>query len=257
MRSSAASESLQRERAVGISKAPSSPAAATRGAEGAVLGERRRPLGGGQRLDRRQQALAPAAVDEQPLLRAVAEHALVVDGAAGDAAAHAELVEQLDHLDRARARHRQVVGAERAAHSRHRMAAAVAAGAVLELEDVAVVDAGAQQRARRAEAGDAGADDDRADAARRARPRAGGPTSSPASRCAAGGRARRRRRPSRRRSAARRRACRRRAAPSAASDAARTSRRVGPAPRPRDRLTAAPCPTRPRRSGRAPGSTAG
>ena len=37
---------------------------------------------------------------------------------------------------------------------------------VLELEDVAVVDAGAAQRARRGEAGDAGADDDGADAAR-------------------------------------------------------------------------------------------
>jgi hypothetical protein len=58
------------------------------------------------------------------------------------------------------------VGAERAAHSRHRVAAAVAAGTVFELEDVAIVDAGVQQRARRAEAGDAGADDDRADAPR-------------------------------------------------------------------------------------------
>ena len=166
MRSSAASESLQRERAVGISKAPSSPAAATAAPKARYCGERRRPLRGRQRLDRRQQAVAPTAVDEQALLRAVAERALVVDGAAGDAAAHAEFVEQLDHFARVRTRHRQVVGAERAAHSRHGVAAAVAAGAVFELEDVAIVDPGAQQCARRAEAGDAGPDDDRADAPR-------------------------------------------------------------------------------------------
>jgi hypothetical protein len=43
------------------------------------------------------------------------------------------------------------------------VAAAVAAGPVFELDDVAVVDAGRMQRARRRQAGDASTDDERAD----------------------------------------------------------------------------------------------
>ena len=159
-------------------------------------------------------------------------------------------------LARVRPGHRQVVRAERAAHAGHRVAAAVAAGAVFELEDVAIVDAGDAQRARGAEAGDAGADDDRADAARqrdlgrapgfRRRPATAqqvaalGVGADPAAFVArrvvarAGGERRRRRR------------------------ATRRGRRGASAPRlgRAQRLTAAPCPTRPRRSGRGPGSTA-
>src|SRR5205085_1321447 len=87
---------------------------------------------------------------EETLLRAVAEHALVVDGASVLGAAHAQLLEQLDHLDGARPRRRQVVRAERAAHAAERVAATVAARRVLELEDAHVVHAGARQRRRRA-----------------------------------------------------------------------------------------------------------
>ena len=113
----------------------------------------------------------PGAVDEQPLLRAVAEHALVVDRRGrARVCAHAELVEQLDHLDRARAR--AAAGSARRAGSACRRARGRGC---------------CRRRCLRARAG-----------ARRRRRRAAARAPRPARRC-------RRRRRSRRRAASRRR----------------------------------------------------
>ena len=78
--------------------------------EPAVLRERaRRP-----RLARGSRPSCHCAPEEQALLRAVAQVALVVFPAAGHAAAQAQFLEQVLHLARVVAGHRQVVRAERA-----------------------------------------------------------------------------------------------------------------------------------------------
>ena len=110
----------------------------------------------------RQQAVLPLAVEEQPLLRAVAQRALVVFPAAGHAPAQAQFLEQVLHLARIVAGHRQVVRAERAGDAVDHAAARIAARAVLELEQREVVDAREAQRARRREPGDATAGDQHA-----------------------------------------------------------------------------------------------
>ena len=113
-----------------------------------------------------QQAVLPGALEEQALLRAVAEVALVVLPAARHAPAQAEFLQQVLHLVRIVARHRQVVGAERAGDAAHLAAAAVAAGLVFEFEQHEVLDAGQPQGARGRQAGDAAAGDEDARAAR-------------------------------------------------------------------------------------------
>jgi hypothetical protein len=134
------------------------------GREAAIAGQGRRALGGRQRVDRRQQAFVPVAIDEEALLGAVAEAALVVRRPADAAPAQPEFLEQLDHLGRPFARQRQVVRTERAGDAADRMRAAVAAGGRFEVEHAHVVDARSHQRARRAEAGNACTDDQRAGA---------------------------------------------------------------------------------------------
>jgi len=108
----------------------------------------------------RQHAVLPAAVDEQALLRAVAEVALVPLEAGGRRSGQADLDQPVLDVARLWAGQRQVVGADRAAQPLHRVAAAVAAGLVLELQHRKVGDARALQRARRRQAGDARADDE-------------------------------------------------------------------------------------------------
>ena len=84
-------------------------ACATRSRKAPVLRQR-----GGSDALHGQQAVLPVAVEEQPLLRAVDQVALVVRPAAGDASGEAELLQQIVHLAGAVAGHRQVVRAERA-----------------------------------------------------------------------------------------------------------------------------------------------
>ena len=88
-----------------------------------------------------QQAVLPLAVDEQALLRAVAEGDLVVFPSARHAAAQTEFFEQVLHLARVVAGHGQVVRAERAGDAVDDAAACVAAGGVFEFEQREVVDA--------------------------------------------------------------------------------------------------------------------
>ena len=107
----------------------------------------------------RQQAFLPLALKEQPLLRAVAQVALVVFPTATHALAQAEFFEQVLHFARVIAGHRQVVGTEWAGDAFHHAAAAVAASAVFEFEQHEVIDAGESQCARGGQARHAAASD--------------------------------------------------------------------------------------------------
>jgi hypothetical protein len=89
----------------------------------------------------------------------VAQVALVVFPAARDPAPQAQLLEQVLHLVRIVAGHRQVVRAQRAGDALHPAAAAVATGVVLEFEQHEVLDAARPQRTRRGQAGHAAARD--------------------------------------------------------------------------------------------------
>ena len=113
----------------------------------------------------RQQAVLPVAVEEQALLRAVAQVQLVVLPAAGQAAAQAEFLQQVLHMAGVVARHRQVVRAHGAGDAVHRHAAAVAAGRVFQLQQREIVLPGQPQRPRRRQPGDAAASDHRMRAA--------------------------------------------------------------------------------------------
>ncbi len=227
---------------------------ADRGAEGAIRGQRRGALRDRQGLGRRQQAFAPGAVDEQALLRAVAEHALVVDRSALDGLAHAELP-RAARSPRPRSARASAGSARRAGSACRR---AHGRGCCRRPRPRARAD----ERRRRRRASVLAPRPVRRCRRRRRSPRPASPppvsarrrTCRRAGRCAAGGHARPRRRPSRLRT--RRRAARspRSSVSAAAEPAARTSRRVGPR---RAGLIAAPGPTRLRRSAPAPGSTAG
>jgi hypothetical protein len=83
------------------------------------------------RVGRRQQAFGPGTVDEQALLRAVAQVAFVGHGAAQFVAHQAQFVQPLGHFVRFGRRQRQVVRAQRAGQTAQAVAAAVAAGAGL------------------------------------------------------------------------------------------------------------------------------
>mmetsp|Transcript_6203 Transcript_6203/g.25063 ORF Transcript_6203/g.25063 Transcript_6203/m.25063 type:complete len:545 (-) Transcript_6203:80-1714(-) len=126
------------------------------GGEAAVLGQPGRAVGRGQ------QAFMPGAVEEQSLLRAVAQVPFVPLGTAEALRGQAQLVQQLQHLAGVGAGHRQVVGAKRAGRRRQSVAAAVAAGLVLQVEQRDVVHAAPGQGSRAGQAGDAGADDQHA-----------------------------------------------------------------------------------------------
>src|SRR5213076_60154 len=89
----------------------------------------------------RQQPFLPLAVEEQPLLRAVAQVTLVIAPAPRDAPGQPDLLEEIAHLDGVVAGHRQVVRAERAGDAADTAATAVAAGLVLQVEHDLVVDA--------------------------------------------------------------------------------------------------------------------
>ena len=106
-------------------------------------------------LGRRQQAIGPGAVDEQTLLRAVAQVAFFGHRAAQLVAQQADFVQPFGHLARLRPGQRQVVRAQRAGHAGHVMAAAVAAGLDFQLQQVHVVDARTRQAPRGRQAGDA------------------------------------------------------------------------------------------------------
>lgn len=101
-----------------------------------------------------QQAFLPFAAEEQPLLRAVAEVALVVFPAARHAPAQAEFLEQVLHFARIVAGRRQVVRAERTGNAADHAAARIAACRILELEQHEVLDAREPQCARGGEACD-------------------------------------------------------------------------------------------------------
>ena len=107
----------------------------------------------------------PLALEEQALLRAVAQVPLVVLPAPRHAAAQAQLFQKVLHRARVVARHRQVVRAQRAIDAQHRATPAVAAGAVFELQQREVVVAGQAQRPRRCQASDAAAGDEGVDGA--------------------------------------------------------------------------------------------
>ena len=110
----------------------------------------------------RQQAVVPFTLEEEPLLRAVAQVALGVFPAAGHAPPQAQFFQQVLHLVRVVAGHRQIVRAERAGNAFDCPATAVAAGRVFQFEQHEVVDALCAQRACRREAGDAAAGDEHA-----------------------------------------------------------------------------------------------
>ena len=99
------------------------------------------------------------AVDEQALLRAVAQGALVVLPAPGHAAAQAQLFQQFLHRARIVAGQRQVVRAHGAGDAADLHAAAVAAGRVFQLQQGEVVVPRQPQRARRRQGGNAAAGD--------------------------------------------------------------------------------------------------
>ena len=96
-----------------------------------------------------QQAVLPLAVEEQALLRAVAQVALVVHPAPGHTAAQAQFFQKILHRPRIVARHRQVVRAQRAGDAQHRAASAVAAGVVFQFQQREVVMPIQAQRPRR------------------------------------------------------------------------------------------------------------
>ena len=97
----------------------------------------------------RQQPVLPLAVEEQALLRAVAQVAFVVHPAPGHAAAQAQFFQKILHRPRIVARHRQVVRAQRAGDAQHRAASAVAAGVVFQFQQREVVMPIQAQRPRR------------------------------------------------------------------------------------------------------------
>ena len=86
-----------------------------------------------------QQAVLPFALEEQALLRAVAQVALVILPAPGHAAAQAQFFEQILHLARIVTRHGQVMRALRAGHAVDAGAPAVATGLVFQLQQCKVV----------------------------------------------------------------------------------------------------------------------
>src|SRR5205085_2129986 len=108
----------------------------------------------------------PAAVEEQALLRAVAQVALFVGPSPCDIFGDADLGEQIAHLGRVVAGHGQVVRRDRARDAADVRAAAVAARAVFEFEHDEVFDAREPQSARGRQTRDAAAGDDDAGLAR-------------------------------------------------------------------------------------------
>ena len=97
----------------------------------------------------RQQAVLPGTLEEESLLRAVTERGFVVGPAARHAAAQAQFFEQVLHLVRVVAGHRQIVRAERAGDAADHAATRVAAGGVFEFEQHEVVDTAKPQGTRR------------------------------------------------------------------------------------------------------------
>ena len=95
----------------------------------------------------RQQPRLPRAVKKQALLRAVAQVAFVVRPAARDALTNAKFLQQVLHLIRVIARHRQVVRAQRTGDAVDCAAPAVATGFVFQLQQGEVVHALEPQRA--------------------------------------------------------------------------------------------------------------
>ena len=85
--------------------------------------------------------------------------ALVVDRSAERLLHQAEFLQQLVHLGRIASWQGQVVGAQRAAHARHLMTAAVAAEIVFQFEQGNFVDTRPQEGAGASEARHACADD--------------------------------------------------------------------------------------------------
>ena len=125
-----------------------------RGGKAPVLRQR-----GAAHALQRQQTVLPLAVQEQALLRAVAQGAFVVLPAPGHAPAQAQLFQQVLHRAGIVAGQRQVVRAHRAGDAVHLHAAAVATGRVFQLQQGEVVVPGQAQRARRRQPGDAAAGD--------------------------------------------------------------------------------------------------
>ena len=222
----------RRARAVGIAKRAARRSASTARGEAAVLRQRRRcadALHGGSRPS------CHCAVEEQPLLRAVAQVALVVDRS-GRPRGGAGPVPRAGPAPRA-PRRRAPAGSARRAGRRCRRCGAprlLPPAASSSSSSCEVLDAGQPQRARRRQAGDAAAGDQHARArARRRRgsaPRGASRSAWPRAMSA----------PVKPPSIARRRAR------SRASASARG--RGAPAARARVSITGAPCPTPARRS---------
>ena len=103
----------------------------------------------------RQQTRLPFTVEEQALLRAVAQVALVNLPAAHHALTQAQLLQKVLHLGCVIAWHGQVVCAQWASDTPHRPAPAVATGLVFQLQKGKVVHALALQRTRRCQPGHA------------------------------------------------------------------------------------------------------
>ena len=139
-------------------------------AEGPVLSQRGRPP-----LGRRQQPVLPGTRHEEALLRAVAQVPLVRHRAAEFVAQQADLVQPLAHPPGLRAGQRQVMCAQGARPPAQDMAAAVATGLVLQLQQLHVAVAGTHQGAQCGQPGDAAPQHQRASAPphRRRRQRAG------------------------------------------------------------------------------------
>ena len=86
-------------------------------------------------------------INEQSFLRAVTQMLFVIDRFAMHRAAQIQLLKQCNHIDRIGVRHRQIVRAQRARHTADTVAAAVASGAVFEVEHVHIADTCAHQAA--------------------------------------------------------------------------------------------------------------
>jgi hypothetical protein len=101
-----------------------------------------------------QQSLVPLSIHVEPLLRAVAQVPLVVNPASRHTLAQAELFQQVLHIRCAVARHRQIMRTQRTGQTFQQARAAVATGAVFQLQQGHVLDAAQAQRTRGRQAGD-------------------------------------------------------------------------------------------------------